>query len=379
MTDSQWDVFSNLGDAHKFYFFPEHMMESPQLAEGQCWRLGGSMVWASAMRVEAYSDGKRVARAFVTYDQWGDFLETLPEKHRQYAIQTVKNITKIHSPLILGERTIALDQPRIMGIVNMTPDSFSDGGIYSSELEQALDHAAKMLEDGAAILDIGGESTRPGAPLIWEGDEIKRVTPIIEKLAAGGAALSIDSRKSAVMKAALDAGAHIINDISALLYDDDALQLVCETGCPVILMHASSQSSNPHKDGGQYGDVVTEIYDWLGARVAACVAAGVAQEKIFVDPGLGFGKTLADNLALVNALPLFHGLGCPIVFGASRKRMIGALSKEAEADKRLGGSIMLAVAAMQAGAQIIRVHDVYDMVQAVNVWRGLRDAALTHF
>jgi dihydropteroate synthase len=233
-----------------------------------------------------------------------------------------------------------------------------------------------MAASGAAIIDVGGESTRPGAPLVWEGDEIKRIEPVIARLARAGHAVSIDTRKAAVMQAALGAGAGMINDISALLYDDRALEVAKASSCPIVLMHAPSQGSDPHKNDG-YHDVVCDVYDWLEQRVEALVAAGIDRQRLLIDPGIGFGKSLADNLALVNHLALFHGIGCPILFGASRKRMIGALSNEAEASERLGGSIFLAMRAVEQGAHIVRVHDVPETVQAIHVWRGLRDAALS--
>ena len=233
-----------------------------------------------------------------------------------------------------------------------------------------------MSSAGAAIIDVGGESTRPGAPLIWEGDEIKRVEPLIKRLASAGTAVSIDTRKAAVMEAAVAAGAGMMNDISALLYDDRAVEVAKSADVPVVLMHAPSQGSDPHK-GGDYGDVVTDVFDWLEARVDAVEAAGISRDNILVDPGIGFGKSLSDNLAIINNLSIYHGLGCPILFGASRKRMVGALSNEAPVESRLGGSIFLAIKAVEQGAHIVRVHDVPKTVQAVHVWRGLRDAALT--
>jgi len=178
------------------------------------------------------------------------------------------------------------------------------------------------------------------------------------------------------MEASLQAGASMINDISALLYDDRALAVAKASDCPIVLMHAPSQSSDPHKNDG-YHDVLFDVYDWLEERVDALVAAGIARQRLLIDPGLGFGKSLSDNLVLVNNLSLFHGIGCPILFGASRKRMIGALSNEAPADARLGGSIFLAMKAVEQGAHIVRVHDVPETVQAIHVWRGLRDSALT--
>jgi dihydropteroate synthase len=235
-----------------------------------------------------------------------------------------------------------------------------------------------MLEGGAAIIDVGGESTRPGAAAVWEGDELKRVIPAIERLAASGAAISIDTRRPGVMEAALKAGAQVINDVSALRHDPRSLEFAAASGAPVVLMHAPGEGEDLHGDA-RYGDVVLDVFDWLAARRDAALAAGIAREKIVLDPGIGFGKTLAENLLLINALPLFHALGQPLMLGASRKRMVGALSNEAPAHKRLGGSLALAVKGMDAGVQLLRVHDVPETVQARDVWRGLRDAALTDF
>jgi dihydropteroate synthase len=270
---------------------------------------------------------------------------------------------------------IRFDQPYVMAIINATPDSFSDGG-KNLDPEIATEAAFAMSRAGAAIIDIGGESTRPGAPLIWEGDEINRVAPLIRRLAGTGVAISIDTRKASVMEGALQAGATMINDISALLYDDRAVEVARKSNVPVVLMHAPSQSSDPHKDG-HYDDVVYDVFDWLEQRVSAVEAVGLAREKILVDPGIGFGKTLSDNLAIINNLTIYHGLGCALLFGASRKRLIGALSNEAEAADRLGGSIFLAMKAVEQGAHIVRVHDAAETIQAIRVWRGLRDAALT--
>jgi dihydropteroate synthase len=235
-----------------------------------------------------------------------------------------------------------------------------------------------MLEAGAGILDIGGESTRPGAAAVWEGDEIKRVVPAVEHAVAMGAAVSIDTRRPAVMEAALAAGAHMINDVSALRHDPRSLEFAASSGVPVVLMHAPGEGENLHA-GGEYHNVVFEVFDWLRAARDRAIGGGIGRERIILDPGIGFGKTMAENLALLNALPLFHALGQPLMLGASRKRLIGALSNEAAAHRRLGGSLALAMAGMDAGCQLLRVHDVFDTVQARNVWRGRRDAALTDF
>ena len=212
--------------------------------------------------------------------------------------------------------------------------------------------------------------------MVWENDEIERVLPVVQQLTAGGNAVSIDSRKAGVMSAAIGAGARLVNDVSALTWDPQSAEIVAKAGVPVVLMHHQGDPQSMQKDP-RYGDVLIEVYQWLEERIAAAEEAGIARDNILVDPGIGFGKTVAHNLELMNGLALFHGLGCPIVLGASRKRMIGALSGEAPADQRLPGSLALALKAVEQGAQIVRVHDVPETVQALKLWRGLRDAALT--
>ncbi len=370
--------FANLSRIEKgadIYLRPVHFVESPQQHDGQTAKLAGGMLWFGALELIARQHNG-TNRAIVPVQAWDDAIGGLPENVAERAAELFARITSPRTALQLGERTIRLDQPQVMGILNMTPDSFSDDGKNGDDIKAASSAAIAMASAGAAIIDIGGESTRPGAPLVWEGDEIKRVEPIIRHLAASGTAISIDTRKAAVMESALAAGARMVNDVSALLFDDRSLEIVRTANAPVVLMHAPSQSSDPHK-GGNYADPVTDVFDWLNARVDAVVAAGIPREKIVIDPGIGFGKSLSDNLAIVNNLALFHGIGCPILFGASRKRIIGALSNEAPVEARLGGSVYLAMKAVEQGAQIVRVHDVAETVQAVHVWRGLRDGALT--
>lgn len=262
-----------------------------------------------------------------------------------------------------------------MGILNVTPDSFSDGGQFDGAAD-AAEAGSRMSEEGAAIVDVGGESTRPGAKPVWERDEIERIEPVIRQLAAGGAAVSADTRKAEVMTAALGAGAGMINDVSALTFDPRAAEVIASAKVPVVLMHHQG-SPETMQDEPRYDDVVIEVYQWLEERIEAAVAGGIDRANILIDPGFGFGKNVAHNLELMNSLAVFHGLGCPIVLGASRKRTIGALSGEAPADSRLAGSIALAMKAVEQGVQIVRVHDVFETVQAIRVWRGLRDQALT--
>lgn len=365
------------------YIRPIALAESPQSEEGEAIRLGGAMVWASRFALIVRDGGKVVSRERVAVAGMPAALAALPADLGAQAEAQWANLRKVHAPLHLelkggGVRTIRFERPQIMGILNMTPDSFSDGGAFLDDVQIASDHASAMLEAGAAIIDVGGESTRPGAAAVWEGDELKRVVPMVERLAATGAAISIDTRRPAVMEAGLAAGAHVINDVSALRYDPRSLELAATSGAPVVLMHAPGKADDLHSDGN-YLDVVLDVFDWLAARRDEVIAAGIAPERVVLDPGVGFGKSLAENLALMNALPLFHALGQPLLVGASRKRMIGALSNEAQPHERLGGSITLAIRAMEAGAHILRVHDVPETVQAARIWLGLRDAALTDF
>lgn len=356
------------------YLRPTGFIESPQQHDGASARLAGSMLWFTQIEV-IEKTGTVIRRELIEVRQWEAFVSALAADQQVRCMSLHGRMTGLRTALQMGERTIRLDQPQVMGIMNMTPDSFFDGG-KNTDVEAAASAAILMASSGAAIIDVGGESSRQGAPLVWEGDEIKRVEPLIQLLASSGTAISIDTRKAAVMEASIAAGAGMINDISALLFDDRAIEVAKGNGVPVVLMHAPSQSSDPHK-GGDYGDVVIDVFDWLEERVDAVEAAGIPREKILIDPGIGFGKSLSDNLAIINNLSIYHAIGCPILFGASRKRMIGALSNEVAAEARLGGSIFLAMKAVEQGAHILRVHDAFETVQAVQVWRGLRDAALT--
>lgn len=345
------------------YLRPVQFVDAPMAyPDGAVARLAGGLQWFAAYEV-ADAAGRRIlpVSAIATA---GDRAALL---HRR--------ITSPRPPLVLGGRTLRFDQPQVAGILNVTPDSFSDGGAHADDPAGAAAAGVDMLAAGAALVDLGAESTRPGAALVWEGDEVARAVPVVERLVAAGALVSIDTRKGAVMEAALAAGAAIVNDVSALLWDDRAAGIVARAGCPVVLMH----SPDPERGGHgrvEYDDVVGDVFAWLEARVEAAVAAGIDRARIVIDPGIGFGKSLGHNLALLNGLAALHGLGCPIMLGASRKRLIGALSNEAPATARLGGSLALAVRAAGQGVQLLRVHDVAETVQALRVWRGLRDRAL---
>ncbi len=265
-----------------------------------------------------------------------------------------------------------LSRPIIMGIVNVTPDSFSDGGDHA-QADAAIAHGRRLLAEGADILDIGGESTRPGAEPVPVETEIARVVPVIRALAAQRAVISIDTRHAAVMKAAAGAGARIINDVTALTGDPDSLSVAAATGLPVVLMHIQGEPQTMQV-APRYGDVTAEVFDWLSARIGAAVAAGIARDRIAIDPGIGFGKDLGHNVDLLAHTAALHGLGCPILIGVSRKRFIASLSKGEAPKDRVAGSIATALHTLGQGVHILRVHDVAATVQAVAVWQALQSA-----
>jgi dihydropteroate synthase len=253
-----------------------------------------------------------------------------------------------------------------MGIVNVTPDSFSDGGRFL-DTGRALAHARQLVAEGADIVDVGGESTRPGAAPVSEAEELARVLPVIEALAAEGARVSIDTMKPAVMRAAVAAGAVMVNDVQALRAPG-ALAAVAEGRAAVCLMHMRGEPRTMQRDP-RYDDVVAEVRAFLAARAQACLDAGIARERIVLDPGFGFGKTLAQNLALLRALPDLCSLGYPVLAGLSRKSMLGELTG-LPVDERGAASVAAALVAVRNGATILRVHDVRDTVAALAVWRA---------
>src|SRR5574338_1310688 len=347
---------------------PTAFVDSPFGHDGKVARLAGGLNWFAALELIGIKNHVRISTELVS-------VEGIESRFDEDMASQWNALTGTRQPLQMGERTIRLDQPQVMGIVNATPDSFSDGGQFA-DASAAADAGSGMAATGAAIVDVGGESTRPGAKPVWEGDEIERVVPVIRQLALGGAAVSVDTRKADVMTAAIEAGARMVNDVSALTYDERSAATLAAAGVPVVLMHHQG-APETMQDNPRYDDVLVEVYLWFEERIAAAEAAGIARGKILIDPGFGFGKNVGHNLELMNGLALFHSLGCPLVVGASRKRTIGALSGEAPVDQRLGGSIAFAIKAAEQGAQLLRVHDVPETVQALRIWRGLRDQALT--
>ena len=259
-------------------------------------------------------------------------------------------------------------RPILMGIVNVTPDSFSDGGLYDTT-EAAVRHAAALAKDGADIVDVGGESTRPGSDAVDVEEERARVVPVVQKLKGLKAAISVDTRKSVVARAAAEEGATIFNDVSALTYDKDSLRVAAEKDLDIILMHAQGEPKTM-QDNPTYDDVVLEVYDYLADRIAAAEAAGIPRARIAADPGIGFGKTLAHILTLMTSLSIFHGLGVPLLVGASRKRFIGTARDGETARDREPGSHAAAITAVAQGVQMLRVHDIAGTRQALKVWQG---------
>ncbi len=267
---------------------------------------------------------------------------------------------------------LTLDRPRIMGIVNVTPDSFSDGG-EALRVDDAVARGRAMRDAGADILDIGGESTRPGADPVSVEQEMQRVLPVIEALAGDGALVSIDSRRAVVMEAAMNAGATIVNDVTALTGDPDALGVVADHAVPVVLMHMQGEPRTM-QENPTYNVASKDIRDYLAARIAVCEDAGISRTHIAVDPGIGFGKTLDHNLEILAHMDVLHELGCPVVLGASRKSYIGRLSAADDPHDRVAGSVASALAARAKGVQIFRVHDVAETRQAFDVWEAIDKA-----
>jgi dihydropteroate synthase len=322
----------------------------------------GGMVAQAEVLVRGATD---VASIVCTWDALKIWSASLSDAQALAVTRQIGRIVR-PCPALAG---LDMDRCHVMGIVNTTPDSFSDGGKALAESDAEAQGRA-MVEAGASLLDVGGESTRPGAEPVGAAEELSRVVPAIERLAALGVPISIDTRNAQVMAAALDAGAAIVNDVSALSHDPGAIELVAGRGVPVVLMHALGDPRTM-QDAPVYDHVSLDIYDYLEARIGVCLAAGIERSNIVVDPGIGFGKTLAHNLTLLRDLPLFQSLGCPMLLGASRKSFIGRLSGQATADQRLGGSIAAALAGARAGARFLRAHDVLETVQAVRVWQAI--------
>jgi dihydropteroate synthase len=286
--------------------------------------------------------------------------ERRPENYKD-ALNTLKTISAPRPPWA----GFSLDRTRIMGVVNATPDSFSDGGRFLDPAH-AIEHGRALLEAGADIIDVGGESTRPGADPVRIEEELHRVLPVVRALAEIGAPVSIDTRHAPVMMAALAAGARVVNDVTALNGDPDSLAVVARSGAAVVLMHLQGEPATMQRDP-RYGNVVLDICDFLESRITACERAGIDRSRLVVDPGIGFGKTLTHNLELLAHLGALHGLGVGILLGVSRKGFIAKASHGETPDRRIGGSLAATLAAHEQGIQWLRVHDVAETRQAIAV------------
>lgn len=342
---------------------------APNYDAPETWyQVAGLPVWANAVRVVVRDYGKRSVDSTLPLSYIPALLKD--SKRPDIAAQW-SAICNSRAPWSMPSHQVSFTQTRLMGVLNATPDSFSDGG-DNFDPKLAIVAAQRMAVEGADIIDIGGESTRPGAKIVWEGEEIERVSPVIGGCNAIGVPISLDTRKAAVMEHGLSVGAHIINDVSALSFDEASLTLMASQDCPIVLMHARGDPQTM-QHAPRYDDVVLDVYDQLADRIQACLAAGIDRDRLCIDPGIGFGKSLQHNLALINNLSMFHSLGCPVLLGVSRKRFIGALSGEDDAKNRLPGSLSAAQVGLAQGVHILRVHDVMATRQMLDVWGGLRD------
>ena len=267
---------------------------------------------------------------------------------------------------------LSFSSPHVMGILNITPDSFSDGGIFVDP-NVALNEAKKMIDCGVSILDIGGESTRPGAETLKVSEEIERILPVIKKIRTTNSSIpiSVDTRKSEVWHISKENGANMLNDISAMSYDKRMASIVKETNTPLCVMHSRGNPKNM-KNHAHYENILLDVYDYLENILYKCVIAGIPKKNIIIDPGIGFAKTLEHNLTILKGLSIFHGLGCPILLGASRKKFIGTIGLENNSLKLNSGSVTVALEAINQGVQILRVHDVFEMMQALRLWKSLK-------
>ena len=316
--------------------------------------LAGGLCWFDTIAVHQRGGGISHIAAL---DAPGDVLE---------------NLTQHRAP-IAG---LDMGRPHLMGILNVTPDSFSDGGQFNAP-DAALQRARDMQSQGATIIDIGGESTRPGAAEVSVTEEIARTVPVISAIRAqSDVPISIDTRKSDVGVAALDAGANLVNDVAAFTYDPALAKVAAKAGAPVCVMHAQGTPATMQNDP-TYEDVLLDVYDFLAERVAVAVASGIPRNQIVVDPGIGFGKTVAHNLILLRGIAIFHGLGCPILLGASRKRFIGAIGGGKDAQDRVSGSVAVGLFAARRGVQFLRVHDIKETKQALDLEWAIGGAAMT--
>lgn len=357
----------------RLYVVPTGIVSGPAggaaVVAGSGWPIAGSGLVFTACAV-LLRDGEHVVESLAPFDEVLDWASAEGEGVSSHVSRLIHRIGGRRMPFA----GLKLDQPQIMGIVNVTPDSFSDGG-DNFDTATAVARGKAMLEAGATIIDVGGESTRPGAAPVSPAAETARVVPVIAELVRCGAVVSIDTRHATTMVAAIAAGAAIVNDVTALSGDPAALYVVAQSGASVILMHMQGEPHSMQLNPA-YDFAPLDVYDALAERVAVCVGAGISMNRICVDPGIGFGKTLPHNLHILARLGLYHSLGCPVLLGVSRKSFVGQISGETGPKQRLPGSLAAAQVGLDQGVQILRVHDVAETRQAVSVWQAIRREAV---
>lgn len=364
------DNLNQIADAHaKLYIEPVGIVRTDNRDEAL--PLAGGPLAFTAARLWVREARAARAVAFLTAKELHQWSEDLSRQGDQRPRHILERLTQAR-PAFAG-LDLSRTSPHLMGVVNVTPDSFSDGGDFATA-DAAIAHGKHLMAAGAQIIDVGGESTRPGAEHISVAEELRRVLPVIEGLSAAGACVSIDTRHAKVMQAALGAGAHLVNDVTALTGEDECLEIIARTKVPVVLMHMLGEPGTMQQDP-MYDAAILDIYDYLEERIDACTRAGIVRGNLCVDPGIGFGKTVHHNIELLAHLATFHGLGCAILLGVSRKSFIAHLSGTHAPKERLPGSLAAAFAGINQGVHILRVHDVSESAQALAVWQALRKAS----
>lgn len=354
---------------YKIYIEPLGITRGSTVSNDCFRKLHNSKICYSALNI-IFRNKQKIKQETVPVDKLDAYLSKISYDNKQKILCLLKNLEQTRIPLMLkGGLQVSFDRPVIQGVLNVTPDSFSDGGAFKDK-NDAIEQVDNMIKNGAAIIDVGGESTKPGAKAVSIEEEIKRVVPIIESIIEKNVPISIDSRNSGVIEMALKSGAHIVNDVSALEHDADSLKIVHKEDVPIILMHAQG---NPEtmQENPDYQCVHLDIYDYIEERITYCEKNGITKDKIIVDPGIGFGKTVDHNVQILKHIALFHSLGVPLLIGVSRKSFIGKITGEEVAAKRVYGSIAAVQYCLDRGVQIVRVHDVKETQQALSVWEKI--------
>lgn len=343
----------------RMYFRPYLFPKKP----GKAWQFADTSLYFDQMEIIEWLPNQNIRRQTV------DIADCLQDpRQKDLALPLQGQLQQLALPRYFAG--LDCSNPLLMGILNITPDSFYDGGRYNN-YQAAVDHAVSLKQAGADILDVGGESTRPGATPVEPALEMERVIPVVQELANRGILVSIDTRHHQVMESAISHGAKIVNDVSALTFEARSIDVMCRhPEISVILMHMQGQPATMQQQPF-YSHVTLEVFDYLKKRLEKCLQAGISKDRLSIDPGIGFGKTLVHDIQLFQELSLFHGLGVPIVLGGSRKKMIGKLSLDAPVEKRLGGSIAISLQALNQGVQILRIHDVAETCQAYKVWQAV--------